>query len=324
MYNSLVRYCPSFHLYIVCLDQKLFEYITDSKFANITPIKLLDIENYNPYLLNAKNDRSYVEYIFTLSPVIALYVLEKFSQIDKITTLDADLCFFSDPTALITNNEPFSICITPHNYKKSYIKHLKYGKFNVSFQTFKNDKVGLQCLRKWESDCIDWCYDKLDGNKFADQKYLDEWPSHYKGLIEYGNGSGIAPWNILNKDISLNKDGHVYVKNKRLVYYHFHGLRNITENLYSIGLSDYRILRRNKIIKYIYSRYINSLADLNSPNKNSKILRTTHPKFGKIFYLVFLADLYLYKGGELIPIYNLNIFRKIYSYIKSIKLGYKV
>jgi hypothetical protein len=315
MYNSLLKHCPNFRIFIVCLDDKLYDFLQNKKYDFINPINLSEIEMKYPELLIAKNNRTYVEYIFTLSPVLALYVLENYKNIDKITTLDADLYFFSDPTFLINNN--YSIVITPHNFKKSLSKLIKYGKYNVSFQTFKNDETGLACLKKWKDDCIEWCYDKYDGNRYADQKYLDKWLNEYNSLNEYGNGTGIAPWNIKNKDISITKDGVILIKNTPIVYYHFHGLRDISENLYSIGLVDYRVVKRNKIVKLLYAEYIAEIKR-NSFFK-STITRRMHPKLGRLVYLFFLADLYKYNEGRLRRVFNLNFLRMLYSYINSLK-----
>lgn len=318
MFNSLMQHSPSSHLYVVCLDDQLFVFLTNNLYSNLTPISLKHIEAYYPELTPAKHNRTYVEYIFTLSPAIALYILEKFPQIDQITTLDADVYFFSDPSPIIKSYEPFSIGITPHNYKKSLMSHLHYGKYNVSFQTFKNNEIGLKCLKKWKQDCIEWCYDRLEGNKFADQKYLDDWTTLYPEVVEYQNGLGIAPWNILNKDIALNEDGKIYINKNQLVYYHFHGLRNITKNIYSLDLAHYLILSRKKIIKHIYLNYIDTLDKINAQQNRNKIARTTHPHMGKLFYLIFLADLYSFKHGRLTHIYNLNFLRMFYNYLKSI------
>jgi len=176
----------------------------------------------------------------------------------------------------------------------------------------------LACLREWQNNCLKWCYDKYEDNKFADQKYLDSWIKTYPKVKEFNSGSGIAPWNICNKDISIKDGEKIYIKNKPLIYFHFHGLRNDSEKLFSLGLIDYRVILRSKIIKYIYSKYIHELSEIQKSIKTNHITRKTHPKLGRIVYLVFLADLYYYKNGKMVRFPNLNIVRCIYSFIKSI------
>lgn len=318
MYKSLMAHCPSFNLYIICLDDKLYKYLSENKLMNITAISLSDIEAYYPELKVAKSNRSYVEYIFTLSPVIPLYLLNRFPKIELITSMDADIFFFSDPSVLLRDSDSFSIAITPHRFKPGLKFLEKYGKYNVSFQTFKNNKTGLECLRRWKEECVDWCYDKFESNKFADQKYLDEWVKTYPDVKEFKEGSGVAPWNIRNKDIRLDEKGNILIRDEPLIYYHFHGLRNISDNLLSIGLNEYIVISRKKIIQHIYTRYVKELTEIAKTIyiSNNQIKRTMHLGMGKKFHFWFLADLYKFKDGTLIGVFNLSFLLYIYSTIK--------
>jgi len=317
MYNSLVMFCPSAKLFIICLDDSLFTYLILKNHPNITPISLKDVEIKYEELGLIKQSRSYVEYIFTLSPFIALYILEKFPEINLITTLDADILFFSDPSVLFNDIESFSIAITPHRFNK-YINFLeKYGKYNVSFQSFKNDNIGISCLTKWKSDCINWCFDRYENERFADQKYLDEWPTLYSSLKEFPYGAGVAPWNIRDKDVSLDDNGQILFKNESLVYFHFHGLRNIYSDMYSLGLYEYGVIRRKKIIKYIYLNYIEYLSKVKNDFPQNQIIRGMHSGLGRFIFTFFLADLYYYRKRQLMHIYNMNIFRSIFIYFKK-------
>lgn len=314
MYHSLLRNCENVQLYIVCLDQKLYNSLQQLHLEKVVLIQLQTVEEKYPELSIAKNNRTYVEYIFTLSPLMALYVFQVYEEVNLLTTLDADIYFFSDPSVLI--DESYSISITSHNFKKNFHKYIVYGKYNVSFQTFKRDAVGLYCLKKWKIECIDLCYDIFQDDKFADQKYLDIWIAEHANLHEYDARSGVAPWNIIDSHVRVEGD-NIYVNRQKLIYYHFHGMRNITESVYSIGLTDYRVGHRKNIVKYIYLPYIQELSkNIFIPNNN--IVRRMQLRFGKFIYLIFLADLYYFRNDKLCRIYNLNIFRRIYSYLKSI------
>ena len=124
-----------------------------------------EVESFYPELIIAKRNRSLVEYYFTLSPVFPLYILETY-KISQITTMDADMFFFSNPEPLFNEIEKYSISIMRHNFSEGLIYKEIYGKYNVSFQSFKNNEEGLQCLRKWKEQCIEWCYDTLEENKY--------------------------------------------------------------------------------------------------------------------------------------------------------------
>ena len=318
MYYSLIKYCPQSILYIVCLDDNLYQFLLEKKLTGITPIHLKEIEASYKELELAKQNRSYVEYIFTLSPVIALFILKKFPDNRVITTLDADIYFFSDPSVLFKDFDSFSILVTPHRFNKNLIFLEKYGKYNVSFQTFKNDEIGISCLNKWKNDCIDWCYDRYEVIKFADQKYLDEWAVLYPGLKEFKIGSGVAPWNIKDKYITLDSRGNILYRGEHLIFYHFHGLRNLPDNLLSLGLKGYQVINRKKIIKHIYTEYINKLANIPdiSYTGNNQIKRTMHLTFGKKIHYWFLVDLYKYRYGTLMHVFNFSFLLYLYSTIK--------
>ena len=34
----------------------------------------------------------------------------------------------------------------------------------------KNDQEGNICLENWLEQCIDWCYQKVEKNRYGDQK----------------------------------------------------------------------------------------------------------------------------------------------------------
>jgi hypothetical protein len=319
MFNSLIQHCPNSNLFIICLDDILYQYLLDKQLAGITPIQLKEVEAFYKELEPAKQNRSYVEYIFTLSPIIALYVLEKYPKIKMVTTLDADIYFFSDPSVLFEGEDSFSVAVTPHRFNKNKRFMEKYGKYNVSFQSFKNDEIGISCLKKWKNDCIDWCYDRYEVNKFADQKYLDEWDKLFPNVKEFKIGSGVAPWNIKNNDLTLDLDGNLLYRDEPLIFYHFNGLRNLHDNYLSLSPVGCVVIKRNKIIKYLYSKYVNELAEIPdiSVEGNNKIRRTMHLNFGKKIYFWFLADLYKYRDGSLVQVFNFSSILYLLTTIKS-------
>ena len=113
----------SYKLFVLSLDEKVAAYFNDKNTYPVHIIRLHEIEAHFPELVEAKKNRSTVEYYFTLSPYLPLYILETFCEVDQITTMDADLYFFDDP-ALIFNKYPdASVLITPHNFSAD-LQHL--------------------------------------------------------------------------------------------------------------------------------------------------------------------------------------------------------
>lgn len=225
LYRSLKKHCETpFRFYALCLDEDAFNALTKLGEENIVPVELKDVEQWDHELLAAKENRSRIEYYFTLSPILPLYVFDRFQGVDAVTYLDADLMFFSSPEPIYGELGERSIFVTEHRFSEKLKEAARYGRFNVQCQTFRNDDIGLACLHRWREQCLEWCYDRLEDGKFADQKYLDEWPGLYGDslVISRHPGIGVAPWNIASLAIR-SQEGEITVDGESLVFYHFAG-----------------------------------------------------------------------------------------------------
>src|SRR5439155_1321010 len=135
----------------------------------------------------------------TCTPALPAFVLERWPEVDLITYLDADFFFFNDIEPAFAELAGSSIAITAHGFGPSLQKLEEFGRYNVGWVSFRRDKEGLRCLYDWRARCIEWCYDRLEGNRFADQKYLDEWPERFAGVLVFKHkGVNLAPWNVAN------------------------------------------------------------------------------------------------------------------------------
>jgi hypothetical protein len=244
-------------LFILCLDDFSFHFIQHEEDKNLIPVRLASLEYWCPQLLDVKGERTWAEYIFTLSPLWPLYLLEHYDEIELITTMDADLYFFSSPQAIFDLVKHKSILITPHNFSNRMKFSLPYGRFNVSFQSFRRDAVGLACLQLWKKNCLEWCFDKLEPDRFADQKYLDEWPALFGDFLQVLDlpGTGLAPWNIEPGSVQL-KSGILYCSSQKLIFYHFHRLRFVTGRIVTTGLDDYCAQKTPLLLNKVYAPYI--------------------------------------------------------------------
>ncbi|RMH09503.1 MAG: hypothetical protein D6704_01125 [Nitrospirae bacterium] len=249
-----------FRLYVLCLDETTEEILCSLGKETIVPIPLAKVEEWDPELLKAKANRSTVEYYFTLSPILPLYVLKNFGC-DLVTYLDADLMFFSSPEAIFTELGDRSILITEHRFPPHLKSREIYGRFNVQCQVFRNDSIGLKCLERWRKQCLDWCYDRLEEGKFADQKYLDEWPELYGRFLKINEhpGIGLAPWNVLGHVLQQHHDSWL-VDGNNLIFYHFHGIRKVVFRLIKTSLSEYGA-PMNRQLKNLYSIYMRSFRE---------------------------------------------------------------
>lgn len=260
-----------FTLFVLALDKQVEDYFDTAHCKEVKVISLGQMENHFPELLAAKNNRSKIEYYFTLSPFLPSYIIDQY-QVDRITTLDSDLYFFADPCIIFNAYPAASVLITPHAFSDRIMHLMVHGKYNVSFQSFKNNEHGNKCLADWRKKCLEWCYDELDlpNNRYADQKYLDTWCNEFKEVeaIEIP-GTGLAPWNLDKYSYSI-KGHRIFVNDHPLVYFHFHHLRMFNSYFAINAFEEYQVQTRDKAIKKIYQYYLGRL------NKNSKGLSNTN------------------------------------------------
>src|SRR3977135_3134158 len=116
LYRSLKRHGQPFTLWVLCMDTETYTALDRLKEPMIRPIRLSDFERGDDALLAAKANRSTIEYYFTCTPSLPLYVLGIEPRIEMITYLDADLKFFANPQAIFDELGSNSIGIIPHHF----------------------------------------------------------------------------------------------------------------------------------------------------------------------------------------------------------------
>jgi hypothetical protein len=226
-------------------------------------------------LKNVKPERSLAEYFFTSTPAVCKYAVEKYPIIDEVVYLDADLFFFQSPEVLFNEIGDASVSIIPHRFNLvNYYKNI-YGYYNVGWVSFKTDKNGTDCLNKWYNDTIEWCYDKLTFNRYADQKYLNYWKRDFKGVHSVRNkGANVAPWNVGSYKIK-KRNKIVYIDDVPLVFYHFASLKYIDGSYYTT-ISSYFSSVKSEIVNLIYRPYILRLSKLGFTPRSSVRLNTNY------------------------------------------------
>ena len=275
LYFSLKKFCDEFQLYILCVDQEVYEQLQKLNLDNVNLINLSDVET--DQLKEVKKSRTIAEYCWTLTPQIFSFVKEAFPKIDHLTYLDADLFFFDDPQLLLNDffSSSASVQITDHHYAPEYEFYSELsGKFCVQFLTFKFDSTHNEILKRWQDQCMDWCYARVEDGKYGDQKYLDDWPTSYPDqvFICSHDSKMLAPWNIK----------HFSSKEKRVspVFYHFHNFRFISSTKV-LCFRAYKIGQKNL---WVYMRYrrelVNAIVLMKSHNLSVPSFPLAKEKFG--------------------------------------------
>ena len=270
LYTSLQTHCAAFSLYVLCLDDFTFHYLKQLNYPHLIPILLTELEDFDRDLFEAKSNRTLIEYYFTLSPCLPLFLFKKYPHLTWICSLDADIYFYSNPQFVFDAfHKNYSILITPHKFTTELLETgiEKYGIYNVSFQAFKKDEIGLKCLEKWRSDCLNWCKQAYDSenNRFADQKYLDTWTTDFpnKVMVLTDAVTGLAVWNINNYALSLTNN-LLFSNGESVVFFHFHALNTYHTQFNKQVRKRYLVVENAILNNFIYEPYITKIKCLNT------------------------------------------------------------
>ena len=224
---------------------------------NVRAVPLAALEAADPALLRARADRSRVEYYFTLSPIWSRYVLDQ-AGVDGVTYLDSDLLFYSSPDPVFEEMGDASVEIVPHRFPDS-LRHMeRHGIYNVGLIAYRNDARARAVLDRWREQCLSWCFDRVEAGKFADQKYLDEWPSLPGVRVSRHPGVGLAPWNWMNYTIDVRGDA-ITVDGAPLVFFHFQGMKLFNAWLFQPSEATYPPMPR-RLRTRLYGGYLSELA----------------------------------------------------------------
>jgi hypothetical protein len=256
MYRSLLHVCQNFRLWILCFDGVTYELLSKMNLKSVELISLIEFEDED--LWRVKKDRSPVEYFWTCTPSLPLYILGRYPELSMITYIDADLYFYSDPFPIFEEFNSSSILLIEHRYARDIENRIKKnGRYNVQFMTFRNDEVGVNALKWWRERCLEWCYLRAEDGKMGDQKYLDDWTTRFQNVCVLENkGAGLAPWNIMRYNLKQVGD-RIFVDEDELIFYHFHFFKIYSKSLFN--LSNFELSNDHK--KLIYITYIRSMGD---------------------------------------------------------------
>lgn len=254
LWLSLKRHDPSAVLWVLCLDEVAIKVVRELHEGDLRAIPLAELEAADPELLAVKPNRSRAEYCFTISPCLPRWLLKRQPGIEVITYLDADMAFFSDPAPLFAELGANHVFIVEHRFP-DFLRHYEvYGRFNVGVLCFRNSVEGRRCLDWWREQCLAWCHDRIEGGKFADQKYLDQWPQLFSGVVVCQHpGVDLAPWNWMNYRYRFAPD-QLLVDGRALIVYHFALFKPRSRFLFDSGQLEYGVMPR-RLRSWLYGRY---------------------------------------------------------------------
>ncbi|HQT31485.1 MAG TPA: glycosyl transferase [Thiobacillus sp.] len=247
LHTSMERHAGEYTLWVLCMDEASFDFLKTVELPNIRLLRLAELET--DALRAVKLERSIAEYCWTLTPCSIRFVFEAASDAERVTYLDADIWFRKPPAVLFRelDDSGKAVLITDHGYAPEHDQSALSGQYCVQFVTFT--RAGEAVRTRWEEQCLEWCYARAEDGKYGDQKYLDEWPDRYPGLVHVLSNRELtlAPWNA-----SRYPYGHA-------VFWHFHSLRimRVRSNAVRFQLAAYPL--PSMVRKFVYIPYLEDM-----------------------------------------------------------------
>lgn len=260
LHGSLVRHGGDFRLFILCLDSPTFNALSALALPHVELIPVKTLEDWDRELQAVRSNRSAPEYYFTCKPVLLRYVFANFGEVDRVTYLDSDLYFFSDPGAAEKECVASAIALTSHRFPPRLAHFKRFGEFNAGWVGVSAVAEGRRFLEWWRARCIEWCRMAVEETRFGDQKYLDQVPGLFRNVVSISHpGVNAAPWNIDGLRVDASATG-IDIAGCPLIAFHFHGMKRVLLRLYDSGLYPYGAKLTDAVRNGIYRPYMQELS----------------------------------------------------------------
>lgn len=262
LYESMVNNIKRFRLYILAMDMKTKDILDTFNLESAIILYYEDIISQD--IMTILRDRTGPSFYWSFTPILIENILLKRRE-EWCTYVDADCYFFGNPENVFDIiNDGYSVGIVEHHYRRddNYRKWIeRNGRYNVAFNTFRNESNSLSILKNWKQECLDNCSDRPTGEVFGDQLYLNTWPQEYRGVyVVQEEGIDVAPWNVNNYLVYRNSDNEYMIRSKdidtKIIMFHFHALSFVSKHLVSINLWNPKTRSENKVLFELYKEYI--------------------------------------------------------------------
>lgn len=247
LYESLIRHSSAnVSLYVLALTEETRVALTRLNLEHVIAIQAGYFER-QMNLAEVKKSRTWQEWCWSCSSLFCEFLMA--TGLREISYCDADLFFYSNPEPIFDEIGQRSIAITPHRF----IEPKKYlavnGAYNVGFLNFKSTAPGRDCLSKWAANVRDWCFNRVEPTRFADQKYLDYFQQDFGDEVcILSRGVNAGPWSIGNWSVTEGPK----LDGEQLITYHMHEFLKHNDGHYT--LSNYSM--RLEDIEFVYQPYL--------------------------------------------------------------------
>ena len=223
MHRSITRHRDDVRFLVCCWDHETRRLVDGLQRPNVETMSLSELEARDPELASARAGRTFREYRSTTKPILCRYMFERNPEVEVVVYLDADLMFFGDPHDFVSRLGDASILLVPHRFPSPHSSET-FGLYQGGSLVFRRGPDADEALAWWSERCLEWCSYRPEPGRWADQRYLHDWPQRFRGVrVTDDAGIGPAPWNSSAHRVH-EAAGRVVVDGRPLIFFHHSGL----------------------------------------------------------------------------------------------------
>lgn len=262
LYESLRRHYPQAQVCVLALTEECALFLRGLGLEDFSIITLNDLVSWETRLETARQDRDHASFIFTLTPQVVLAAMNFASKGEQVVYIDADMMFFGSPEKILQESKACDVALAPHNFSPHMEGQKRFGIYNVGWVGFKKSPGGVRCAQWWAESCLEWCHDRLENGKFADQKYLENFENIADSVhVIKDIGLNAAPWNVSGRRFTKSTDG-IFVDDIPLVLYHFAKVKRIEPWCIGTRVKQQAVIGAKHLNSIVYREYARRLEEV--------------------------------------------------------------
>jgi hypothetical protein len=264
LYESLVRHASEVRIFILCLDTATHDALVALALPRAELVSIETLVARDPALRLARSNRTPPEFYLTCKPALMRHVFDSFPEVSRLTYVDADVYFFSDPMPVEREVAASDVALTSHRFPPEAAHLKRAGEFNAGWVNARAGEEGRRFVEWWLARCIENCELAPAKGLFGDQKYLEQVPKIFANVHSVAHpGVNVGPWCIGALRIETSRMP-IHVEGQPLVMFHFHGMKRVMYRLYDSGLAPYGARLLTGLRTDVYAPYLRSLGDAES------------------------------------------------------------
>ena len=260
MAESLFRCAPQARLFVLAFDPAVGAEFAGLFDERVEVVSIDHLEAVDDQLREVRSDRTFREYLSTVRAPFMLELFRSHPELQDLTFVDADMYFFSSPEPLLDELKSAHVLLTPHEFPVHCEHWRRCGDYNAGWFTVRNSEPGIAALEWWRRKCLEWCKLVVDGERFANQGYLNQMSEMEQVQVVRHPGVNVGPWSATTRALSLQSSTYL-VGGLPLISYHFSTLKRMGLGLYLCNLRRYGGFPRGVLAK-IYLEYVKRFESL--------------------------------------------------------------